>query len=223
MTPYEEEPKLPTGLKTAEEVAESLQRVNKCFLSGDDIMELAESGYLPCWRWQIGERVGEPLFRLSDVRHWLVENLSLKEQKGIPFPHEIGVVCPDYTHHKHPHSIPESLSGMHEHLYSVDDLTITAVYFLIRDDIVVYVGQSTNVSSRVKTGHGEKQFDRAVCLPVPKSKLLTVEKAFIRALKPEYNHENLADPVTDEAKVLKEYGWTGNFPGEHLLPSNKGN
>jgi hypothetical protein len=61
------------------------------------------------------------------------------------------------------------------------------VYFLIRDDIVVYVGQSTNVHVRVADHRPDKQFDRVLYLPTRREDLERVEREFIGALRPEYH------------------------------------
>lgn len=61
------------------------------------------------------------------------------------------------------------------------------VYFLVEDDEVVYVGQSTNPAARIPDHAQHKKFTRVYMVPVPPSALDEVEGALIRTLKPKYN------------------------------------
>lgn len=65
------------------------------------------------------------------------------------------------------------------------------VYFLMYDNIIVYVGQTINVFSRIQ-GHiseGTKEFNNVYFLPVPCGDLLAVEKKYILQFLPKYNQE----------------------------------
>lgn len=62
------------------------------------------------------------------------------------------------------------------------------VYFLIRDDRVVYVGQSVEVHSRVTLHHSRwKQFDGYTYIPCEPEQLADLERYYIRLLAPELN------------------------------------
>jgi len=115
-----------------------------------------------------------------------------------------------YLQRKETPDLPESLAPLHEALYSIKALTISGVYFLLRDEEVVYVGQSSNVAQRIAAGHPEKEFDDAVCLLVPQEQLLEVEAAFISALNPLYNRTALPKGSYKNAqtlRILDQYGW----------------
>jgi predicted DNA-binding transcriptional regulator AlpA len=63
------------------------------------------------------------------------------------------------------------------------------VYFLLQGDVVVYVGSSVGIVARVGS-HCEnkgKVFDGVSWLQIKESHLLTVERAWILALKPKFN------------------------------------
>lgn len=62
------------------------------------------------------------------------------------------------------------------------------IYFLLKGDVVVYVGQSMNVEKRV-TAHRDKDFDSFRVIPCEPSKLLHYEKRLIKYFKPMYNGE----------------------------------
>jgi hypothetical protein len=64
----------------------------------------------------------------------------------------------------------------------------TGVYFLISESSVVYVGQSTNVYSRIQM-HVDKKFDRVTCIKCDKSELDKFESLYIHMLRPILNKE----------------------------------
>lgn len=64
---------------------------------------------------------------------------------------------------------------------------VSGVYLLVKDGAIVYVGQSVNVPSRLGSHALEKDFDRAVYMPVVKEDLDAVEGALIRHLEPPLN------------------------------------
>lgn len=68
-----------------------------------------------------------------------------------------------------------------------------AVYFLVSDDKVVYVGQTVEIHNRLATHRREKKFDSAFYLQVGRIEdLLEVEKAFIQLFKPKLNKSTRA-------------------------------
>lgn len=106
--------------------------------------------------------------------------------------------------------LPEALAPLHEALYPIQTLTISGVYFLVQDGVVVYVGQSTNLAHRIVTGHPEKVFDSAYCLLVPTDKLREVELAFIAVLNPIYNQTDgpkNSPKMAQTLQILDLYGW----------------
>lgn len=207
--------KLPSGLLSAEELAERLAKSHRCPLPTERIVELANSGHLPCWWWQDGDKRYGPYFQISKVKEWLIANLSIREQKGIPFPSKFVVqISSPLRQEAVPSSdLPSAIQWMTACLYPVNH-ALSGVYFLISGNDIVYVGQSVNVASRVGSHFSEssKIFDRAVYLPVPPSDLDSVEMAFIKALWPKYNNENhKRRPVNEaEEKWLRAYGGSFN-------------
>lgn len=71
--------------------------------------------------------------------------------------------------------------------HAVPATTAVGVYFLIQDKRIVYVGQSTNVFSRIFTHIGSKKFDSYVYIPCEKEKLDKLESLYIHFLSPPLN------------------------------------
>lgn len=72
------------------------------------------------------------------------------------------------------------------------DLTAFAqpgVYFLLRQGVVVYVGQAVDARRRIgeHIGDGGKSFDAVSFIPCPRPRLDAVERHYIEMLLPEYN------------------------------------
>lgn len=62
------------------------------------------------------------------------------------------------------------------------------IYFLLHNDNVVYVGQSSNVEKRIIQHRcSEKQFDSYRIIPCDEDLLLYYEKRWIKQFKPVYN------------------------------------
>lgn len=60
------------------------------------------------------------------------------------------------------------------------------VYFLIKDKVIVYIGQSINIASRI-TQHRDKEFDSVSYVACEKSELDILESLYILAYKPPLN------------------------------------
>lgn len=65
-------------------------------------------------------------------------------------------------------------------------ITPTGVYFLIKNQSVVYIGQSVNVYNRVQN-HTDKDFDKFVYIECDKESLNILESLYIHTLKPILN------------------------------------
>lgn len=69
----------------------------------------------------------------------------------------------------------------------------SGVYFLIKGQRVVYVGQSVNVYARVASHAPTKDFDSFTYIPLPVYQLDAAESLYIHALKPEQNGRSGGD------------------------------
>lgn len=66
---------------------------------------------------------------------------------------------------------------------------IVGVYFLLQDDEIVYVGQSTNIMTRLSNHKFEatKLFSRVFVMECPEAHLDRLERLYIDKFKPRYN------------------------------------
>jgi len=63
---------------------------------------------------------------------------------------------------------------------------VVGVYFLVKDEEVIYVGQSVNIYSRLSE-HRHKQFDKYAFVPCDVDLLDKLESLYIHVLKPKLN------------------------------------
>ncbi|SHK43559.1 transcriptional regulator, AlpA family [Roseomonas rosea] len=61
------------------------------------------------------------------------------------------------------------------------------IYFLIKEERIVYIGQSVNVHARVAHHRYSKAFDRWHWIPVPKRRLNVMEQRYIQFFRPPLN------------------------------------
>lgn len=66
-------------------------------------------------------------------------------------------------------------------------LLTSGIYFLIKDQKIIYVGQSISVLSRIKDHQNHRDFDHFTCIPCPKEHLDMLESLYIHFLRPEQN------------------------------------
>lgn len=154
------------------------QAAKRVPITSERLQELAEADIVPHFR--VDSRV---YFSLPELRAWISENRVVRSA-GSPYPPQIFVQT---TERVTPESLPSSLVGISHMLRHA--APSSGVYFLIKNDEVVYCGQSANVVARISKHQmdREKDFDRAVFMPVAVSDLLRVEGRFIRALNPRLN------------------------------------
>ena len=162
----------PTNVYDADYIAE------KTGVGVERLIELTEAGYIPHYKID-----GNTLrFKITEVKKWLAVNL-VHRTEGRPLENAIRIVyeAPPPTE-KPPTSI-SNLSALQQiPVYGYQP----GVYFLCKENTVVYVGQSITPHSRVGThkSEGVKDFDRVYILPIPKHELDGVESAFIECLDP---------------------------------------
>ena len=90
----------------------------------------------------------------------------------------------------------------------------SGIYFLCKDNEVVYIGQSQDVTTRVNGHVGSKEFDSVTAMLVPKELLDEVEQYWIKRVKPELNIRYLEKP---EKRPPKTRSFSITVPKE-LLP-----
>lgn len=71
-------------------------------------------------------------------------------------------------------------------------ITGCGIYFLFRNNTIVYVGQTTNGLKRI-FDHTDKRFDEYTFIRCRKCELNVLEAAYIKKFKPKYNHTHNKD------------------------------
>ncbi|MFA5401424.1 MAG: hypothetical protein WC359_13325 [Dehalococcoidia bacterium] len=87
--------------------------------------------------------------------------------------------------------------------YRVNRTLIRGIYFLLKDNEIVYVGKSDNVMKRISQHivADEKMFDSYCVLPVKDEDLSTVEARYIWEFAPRHNK---SVPKNEHCKTLTE-------------------
>ncbi len=177
------------------------------FITEQELKELVDAGYAPC----IKDKNGEPRFSTD----WGAGHLNIKAylytnfftyQGGHNVPGKFRIF--NYEECV-PQNIPKKLLSI-TNLYQYNfDGYPPAVYFLCKEGEVVYVGQTVSMAGRMESHiRDNKQFDSVFFIPVPRSILSNVEKAFIKLLKPILNRENYKSNLNteEEFNLIKEIG-----------------
>lgn len=75
------------------------------------------------------------------------------------------------------------------HFGSISRLSCCGIYFLLSQEVVVYVGQAKSIRARVGTHimEGLKEFDSVAFVPCKPEKLYELERRYIEKLMPKYN------------------------------------
>ena len=92
--------------------------------------------------------------------------------------------------------------------------TVCGVYFLIHDEEIVYVGQSSNLLARVeshKVGADRKVFNKVAFIEAPRPWLDTVEAFYIQRFDPPYNNRSRV-PRDSEPRTIPCDGCGVKFP-----------
>jgi hypothetical protein len=181
-------------LKNVDYIVKSLNG----FLSRERVLELAEAGYMPCWKVD----GGEPLFTVGQVKDYIKSNLTIGNNPR-PFP----IVLPVPTA-KDPFLPPDSIKGIQGLQRLPQALYPPCVYFLIKKGVIQYVGQSVCIAARISQHQNIKEFDEVYYLPVPQSDLNVTERAFIKLIKPPLNRECFLDSplLANEIASLDQSG-----------------
>jgi hypothetical protein len=93
---------------------------------------------------------------------------------------------------------------------NIDDLRICGVFFLFKDDKLVFVGKSTNLTPIVRHYYTSKKlkkkgkFNSAKYIEMNLADAYVVEALFISEFKPELNHTRIG---SSERTILKDFDY----------------
>jgi len=165
-----------TGFKTPWEIESQAW----CSLSAERLIELAQLSYVP---FHTIDGYG-PYFIKTDVKEWVEKNL-IQYHDDNPYP--IRPVLLSENDQPAFNQLPKQLQAMAGDLQAYYGPWYPhAVYFLCDVDEVVYVGQSSNLPSRLDfhLKDKNKDFNHIFYLPVIRSEALKTEDRFIQTLQP---------------------------------------
>lgn len=84
----------------------------------------------------------------------------------------------------------------------------SCIYFLIKDNIVVYVGKTTNGKWRIKQHKNDKNYDKVYIIKCKSKELMKLEDDYMMKYKPKYNILHNVDRkniITIYNQLRKEY------------------
>jgi hypothetical protein len=176
-------------------------------ISKERLMSLVEGMFVPHYRID----GGEPLFVKKEIRAWVSKNLVTRtEGKDI---HNILLLNTKTVDGEYP-SPPDSISRIRDIEPVAVFLPKTGIYFLCYNGNCVYIGQSVDITERVKTHIRERRFkfDTAYSIAIVKEELDTIERRFIRLLNPIYNSRFAEKPngallSPDGVETIREQEW----------------
>lgn len=102
------------------------------------------------------------------------------------------------------------IKSLYRFPFAEQTCTPPVVYFLCNKGKIVYVGQSTNVATRIQTHLNErlKVFTDVYFIPCHLNSLSKFESCLIRHFKPEYNfvrlHEATDEGISEVIRLLTE-------------------
>jgi hypothetical protein len=159
------------------------------------LVELADARLIPHARLEDGSL----MFRKVEAKRWVMDNL-VRECPGRSLSVPFSVFDP-VSWRGQVAGVPRELEPIADCLREFPvgiTRSVACVYFLVRKGMVVYVGMSDLLFSRILVHRRDKVFDRVLFLSVQPEAMSTVEAAFIRVFKPEYNAPSTHNFLTDD-------------------------
>ncbi len=176
--------------------ANKLKKIQDCrgrlkeIVGDEGVLQLAKDGICPHYI------ITNPItkeesfwFVPSEINEWFESNYIRYNEGGF---------TPSYTFiyfnkdlHKAADGIPEELNKVSDlyHLPIEHIITPPGVYFLCKNKKIQYIGQASNVGSRIIThiSDGLKDFDSVYFIACPINRLTEIESALIRYFRPNLN------------------------------------
>jgi hypothetical protein len=167
-----------TQLKTVSQLSSKITKI----VPPEEIIRLADEGYITSFR------IATPKGHIASDEYLFMQPLLQTEiQERLLVETKAPEILHLHTGDNRTFNVPEELGQMIPAIYEMDISYPPAVYFLVKDNKVVYIGQSIRLASRISQHWQEKDFDRILYIPVPKEKLNVIEGALINHFKPELN------------------------------------
>jgi hypothetical protein len=185
--------------KTLEAIGMKLMKKNEdgIFIMPDDndivryINNLAEKMEIKHYRLK-GEYIDIFLFDNDEI----MSDLEIMQIESRKVPNVIKVQCYDEKVTSND-DVPYEISKI-DNLFKLPKSLFNSgscIYFLCRNEKVVYIGQAENVHQRLVEHLKTKNFDTVFYLRVPFNKMDKIESALISYLNPEYNKKSIKSGI----------------------------
>ena len=170
------------GIRTFKDLLNSpqIKKLNQ-FIPKRALKKFDRQGLIPCYT--INNRKG---YKVGEVMKWVKDELTNKHD-GVKIISRFNVLKVKLDNAT---NVPIELTDHGDDLYEYNTYLPPCVYFLIDKSQIVYVGQSANLPARLHAHRMEKNFDRALYMPIDNGRLAEIERFFIETLTPKYNREN---------------------------------
>lgn len=168
---------------------------------------LAREGKINKWVLK-GEYEEVYLFYENDI----INSLEVEERKANQITEIVKIQCYDQKV-KPIDTVPIEISNI-KNLFKLPETLFcsgTCIYFLCRNNKVVYVGQAENVHQRLIEHLKDKKFDSVFYIRIPGHQMTKYETALISYLKPEYNKTSTVSSAKRESlakSILENYELT---------------
>ena len=184
------------SLKTFDELLNSaVGRMLSKFISRRQFKKFNKQNLIPCYLIN-----GKKGYKAKEVEDW-AKNQLIKKWNGAKI---ITNFHANNVNLEKAVDIPPEISQHSGDLYEFNLYTPPSIYFLILRGEVVYVGQSTNLSSRIEHHKTNKEFDKVLHMHIDQERLLEIERFFIEILEPKYNKEGF---VQNKSYRFKNLGY----------------
>jgi hypothetical protein len=165
------------------------------------LLELVRSRHAPC------VYVDGNIFFQRNIKKWVRDNLYVI-QEGKLFANNIIFLSQDSPFASPPKELRAVCKEIKE--YEAMQYKLTwyppCIYFLYKENTLIYIGQTINLPSRVSYhfNNSGKTFDTVYYIPIPESELLEVEKKLIKQFLPPTNIESFAEAKRKKLREINE-------------------
>lgn len=188
----------------------------KDFLNGKDILELAEKKLIPHYILIHPVTKKEQVYFItSEVNDWYQQHYIRREDHF--YEQSITILSFDYNAYKIRENdcVPAELSRI-RHLFKLPSHEVSippVIYFLCKNNRIVYIGQSIKLHTRISDHKKEnlKDFDNVYFFPCKFDCLNSTELSLIKHFKPPLN-DKIGNTGGKDALILSSLFDTENVP-----------
>lgn len=101
--------------------------------------------------------------------------------------------------------IPRFLSPLVGQLKELSFNRQSVIYFLLRNEELLYIGKSIQLPARIEAHASTKRFNRVLYFETPPTELAAIESAFIQHFRPPLNKAGM--PWDGWEHIMRSYGF----------------